>query len=706
MNNLALKKIINQTLKQDERLWNEDKTELNQILLLDLAEKIDDKIIDLLIQDKTLREKFFKKITQTKQGQSQDVYVFKTNDFHFFMEENKIDNSYTAYKNRIGLTDGKKFLKDTNDVVLDFPYKDCVLEGGQSTEEGTDTYFELAPSIPLKGEAESRKIYKQKQGKRKEIFFNSILAHDEIDRLFDHKALTNWKRFTKDGTQEVQEIKRNEDGTIKENLIIKGNNLLALHSLKKQFAGKVKLIYIDPPYNTGNDGFKYNDNFNHSTWLTFMKNRLEVARELLRDDGVIFVQCDDNEQAYLKVLMDEVFKGNFVNCIIPEMSNLSGNKIEHAIQGRKFPKIKEYILLYAKNKNNLTLNIPKQTKNEWDAEYNIIFSNLTEKDFERIENLIVENNQDALNEILKNQKIKSLNDYLKENNIKNTEEWKKQNSFRILASKPNTALRKKALELNFKMQITSIRNSRGDLKIIRTDFNKETDTARIELVFAKNNLEIFLGDIWYGITTTGGVAQEGGVILKNGKKPEQLLEVILKSATQPDDIVLDYHLGSGTTCAVAHKMGRQYIGIEQMDYIETITCERLKKVIEGEQGGISKSVNWQGGGEFIYFELAKWNETAKEKILACESLEKLIKFFDEMYEKYFLNYNLKIKEFREKVVHEEEFKKLSLDEQKKIYIAILDNNQMYVNKTEMADKKFGISEENQKLTSLFYNSEK
>ena len=127
------------------------------------------------------------------------------------------------------------------------------------------------------------------------------------------KHLPTGKRYTKDGEQEVTEIKREENGTIKENLIIKGNNLLALHSLKKQFAGKVKLIYIDPPYNTGNDTFTYNDKFNHSSWLTFMKNRLEIARQLLKDNGVIFIQCDDNEQAYLKVLMDEVFgRENFV----------------------------------------------------------------------------------------------------------------------------------------------------------------------------------------------------------------------------------------------------------------------------------------------------------------------------------------------------------------------------------------------------------
>lgn len=288
--NHSIRKTIINILKKDDRLWNEDKTELNQTLLLDLVENIDKKVIHLLLQEKNLREKFFVKI--------EDVYVFKTNDFRFFIEENKVDNSYTAYKNRIGLTDGKKFLKDTNDVVLDFPYKDCVLEGGQSTEEGTDTYFDWQEDkLKDKLDENGNKVkdgrrnvkvidvpahYEQKTAKRKEIFFNQVLAHDEIDRLFDHKALLNWKRFSKDGKQKVKEIKRDEDGTIKENLIIKGNNLLALHSLKKQFSGKVKLIYIDPPYyfkdKKDDDAFAYNSNFKLSTWLTFMKNRLDVAK--------------------------------------------------------------------------------------------------------------------------------------------------------------------------------------------------------------------------------------------------------------------------------------------------------------------------------------------------------------------------------------------------------------------------------------------
>jgi adenine-specific DNA-methyltransferase len=337
MEQAKLKQLIFKVLKSDERLWNEDKIELNQTLLLDLVENIDEKVIDLLLQEKDLREKFFVKI--------KDVYVFKTNDFRFFMEENKVDNSYTAYKNRIGLTDGKKFLKDTNDVVLDFPYKDCVLEGGQSTEEGTDTYFEYS---------EKAEQYEEKQGKRKEIFFNQVLAHDEIDRLFDAKALTNWKRFTKDGEQEVKEIKRDENGIIKENLIIKGNNLLALHSLKKQFAGKIKLIYIDPPYyfkdTKADDAFAYNSNFKLSTWLTFMKNRLDIAKKLLADEGTIFVQIKDDGMAHLKLLMDDVFGiDNFVNCIAVKMSEATGVKMSHA--KTRFPNIKEYILFYKKSLN-------------------------------------------------------------------------------------------------------------------------------------------------------------------------------------------------------------------------------------------------------------------------------------------------------------------------------------------------------------------
>ncbi len=213
-------------------------------------------------------------------------------------------NNYTDYPNKIGL-----FLNESDDVVLSFPYKDCVLEAGMTKEDAK---------------------------REKEYFLHQTRDEMDIATLFAPKALTNFKYISGNaGGGQDSVLEKNienpddiefwdENGELKQNLLIKGNNLVALHSLEKRLAGKVKLIYIDPPYNTGNDGFSYFDRFNHASWLTFMKNRLEAARELLRDDGVIFVQCDDNEQAYLKVLMDEIFgRENFVNCIIPEMSNLS-----------------------------------------------------------------------------------------------------------------------------------------------------------------------------------------------------------------------------------------------------------------------------------------------------------------------------------------------------------------------------------------------
>ena len=699
MNNIKLKQIIIDVLKSDDRLWNEDKTELNQTLLLDLVENIDEKLIELLLQEKELRDKFFVKI--------KDVYVFKTNDFRFFIEENKVDNSYTQYKNRIGLTDGKRFLKDTNDVVLNWPYKDCVLEGGQSTEEGLDTYFEYDETVTKAQEKQGLKAgtYNKKTAKRKEIFFNSVLAHDEIDRLFDHKALTNWKRFTKDGEQEVGEIKRDEDGTIRENLIIKGNNLLALHSLKKQFAGKVKLIYIDPPYNTGSDSFAYNDKFNHSTWLVFMKNRLEVAKELLHDEGAIFISINHIELGYLLVLLDEIFgRKNKLPIVTLRVGTTASyrsinvcpvNVTEYVVGYSKTEKFKPNTIYratgYSEDYSHIIVNFEDNPENwrlkaltdivhekngcrNWLEYKNKVGVNWKRKRFEEMEQIAFENKERvvSLNTLQKpSEKIKKVIEKSKENRGK---------VFVVDRTEKDPIYCYNGRTLAF--------------------FSSKFKEVEGELVQAE-----VLTNLWTDISFLG-IGPEGGITLENGKKPEYLLKTIIELVTNEGDIVLDYHLGSGTTAAVAHKMNRQYIGIEQLDYQENDSVVRLKNVINGDETGISgyEDVKWQGGGEFIYCELAKWNEKAKEEILDCESLEELEAFFDEMYERYFLNYNLKIKEFKEKVLKEENFRNLSLDEQKKIFVAMLDNNQMYVNKTEMADKKFGISEKDQNLTNQFYNS--
>ncbi|GAA8886736.1 hypothetical protein HpSIM16_10670 [Helicobacter pylori] len=414
---------------------------------------------------------------------------------------------------------------------------------------------------------------------------------------------------------------------------------------------------------------------------------------------MIFVQCDDNEQAYLKVLMDEIFlRENFVNCIVCEMSNESGNKIQHAIQGKKFPKVKEYILVYAKNKENVCLTIPKVQKRKWDKEYNIIIPTLSEYISNTIDTLIASNNEKELNEILSCHRLMPLSQYLQNNNIKEQDEWKFENSYRIFASKPNIALRDKAITLHFNSQIYALKNSHENVKIIRTDFNRNTDTARIELVSAKNNQSVFLSDIWKKIVTTGGVAQEGGVILKNGKKPEHLLEIILMSATNENDLVLDFFAGSGTTCAVAHKMKRRYIGIEQMDYIETITKERLKKVIEGEQGGISKKCDFKGGGSFVYAELKEVNLEIKKQILNAKSKSECLKIFNDLNGCFLKRADCKIDG-----IHSEEFQNLDLNEQKRICCVLLDTNEDYLNLGDMDEDTWGIDEITKKYNEIFYS---
>ncbi|VEH53080.1 site-specific DNA-methyltransferase [Haemophilus aegyptius] len=560
-------------------------------------------------------------------------------------------------------------------------------------------------------------LYTKLTRKRQEIFFNQTLAFDEIDRLFDAKAFSKFSRYTADGKQAVGEIKRHFDGTPAENLIIKGNNLIALHSLAKQFKGKVKLIYIDPPYNTGEDSFKYNDKFSHSTWLTFMKNRLEIAKTLLADDGVIFVQCDDKEQAYLKVLLDETFtRENFINCIAVKMSEPSGNKMAHT--SHRLPKIKEYILIY-KNKN-IKLNPIREQKSEWDDEYNIFLDNFTQEDKKFIDLIVnsqTENkeiNGNTLKEIdilLKKISPISVNQKLAQLNIKDNEviKWKLDNAYRIVRTAASSSVKKLADEKkgNCQQQFFSVISKRDRLLyIVKSDYSKDAKAPRVQVLFAEDYLSISLCDLWTNINTTG-LEAEGNVELKNGKKPESLIETIIKLATNESDIVLDYHLGSGTTAAVAHKMNRQYIGIEQMDYIETLAVERLKKVIDGEQGGISKAVNWQGGGEFVYAELAPFNETAKQQILACESSDDIKTLFNELCERYFLKYNVSVKEFSQ-IIEEPEFQSLPLDEQKQMVLEMLDLNQMYVSLSEMDDEQFAdcLNDDDKALSRAFYQSVK
>lgn len=606
-----------------------DNGELKKWVVISKARNFDEELIELLLKNQELKDKFFVTV--------KDVLVFNQNLFIQFLEQkNYLNDSYTQYKNKVGLTIDGKYLKQRNEVALVWPFKDCVLEGGQSREED----------------------------KREEIFFNEILAQDEITQLLEPKVLTNAKRYDKDGEKSFDQFNRNEQGTITDNLIIKGNNLLALHSLKQEFAGKVKLIYIDPPYNTGNDGFKYNDSFNHSTWLTFMKNRLQVARELLRNDGVVFVQCDDNEQAYLKILMDEIFgRENFVSNIV--WKGRGGR------QDSKFiAQIHETIISFSKNISELELF--KVTIEDTSS-----YSLQDEKGKYKVQLI---------------RKWGSNSRRIDRPNLYYGVQFKEEIIFPILPNGDDGCWRwsenklKKAIE-------------NDEIILIEKDGRKEL----YEKIYEKDGTKQVVFNSWIEESFSG----QGAKTLQNifdkkvfdYPKPEQLIEKIIEISTLENDIVLDYHLGSGTTASTAHKMNRQYIGIEQMDYIETVAVERLKKVIDGEQGGISKSVNWQGGGSFVYLELKKYNQTFIEQIEQAKDTNELLKVWEQMKAKSFLNYNLDIQKQEQ---HIEEFKALTLAEQKQHLCELLDKNQLYVNRSELDNKEFECTEEEKKLTKDFY----
>lgn len=639
-----MKKELERLLAQNDTFMVEGV--LNKNKLAELARQYNPELLNLLMSDEKIANHFFSSLET-------GVLVFKKDVFLQFLNNKEfLPDSFTAYKTKIGLATGDKYISENQEVVLNFPYKDCVLEGGQTKDDA----------------------------KRQEIFFNETLAPTEINRLLDDKVLTNFKRYDETGEHNVEEIKDTD------NLIIKGNNLIALHSLKKRFSGKVKLIYIDPPYNTGNDSFKYNDKFNHSTWLSFMKNRLEIAKTLLADDGVLFVHCDYNEDGYLRVLLDEIFtEDNFVANITVRSNSISGNKTQH--KEKTILKNKDTILVY--KKNSLKINPQYTAKQKWDTHYNAI--------------LISEDGK---------LKPKKLLEHLIEHKVLDPKEKITENSW------GNEKFRNFCIEnMNFIYQIVNsiseslkqeslkqkdtviVKNNDGDITYALNGKRLSTLNKTILNMNGKMELVQLLGDLW-GDIDFQNTQNEGGVSFPTGKKPEALLRRIIDMTTKEGDVVLDYHLGSGTTAAVAHKMNRQYIGIEQMSYIETLAVERLKKVIEGERGGISKAVSWTGGGSFVYAELKNDAQDFKNAISEATTTEELLELFEMAKKSSFLSYRIDPKKLKQT-----DFELLSLAEQKQILSEIIDNNNLYVNYSDIDDRDYGISDEDKKLNHAFYGKE-
>jgi adenine-specific DNA-methyltransferase len=426
------------------------------------------------------------------------------------------------------------------------------------------------------------------------------------------------------------------ESDIFDNRLIFGDNLLALKALEQEFSGRVKCVFIDPPYNTGSamKNEHYEDGLEHSIWLSLMRDRVELLRTLLSDDGLIFVQIDDNEMPYLTVLMDEIFgRNNRINIIAVKMSEASGVKMSHV--DKKLPKLKEYVLVYRKM-HTPKLEIENVPIGEWNDEYKTILLGLTREQVNSLKEIIsgdICNSEDVkkCNLILSKAYTESLSSYFRTNKVetKLQAQFKLDNAWRIIqAVGSSSVLAMAKAQPHRSHEIAAGLSARGLIYLYKTDFDTNAKQPRIQVIFADENLMRNPGDFWTDIRTTGGVAQEGGVLFPNGKKPEALVKRIIEMCTKSGELVLDSFAGSGTTGAVAHKLGRRWIMVELGEHCHTHIIPRLRKVIDGEdKGGVTDAVGWQGGGGFRYFKLApslleidKWGREVISKAYNAEML--------------------------------------------------------------------------------------
>lgn len=555
--NINLFDELKNTLLKNSK-YSEQNTENPKLLrnvVIEDALNMNKELLHILLSNPKLKNHFFTDVD--------GVLVFDKNKFTWTIENKEfLPDSYTRFKQKIGLIDSnERFISSNNDVVLSFPYKDCVLEGGQTKEDQ----------------------------KRSEIFFNETLAPEDVDCLLAPKVFTNIKKYTKAGEEKVSSISEND------NLMIKGNNLLILSSMLKKYSGKVKLIYIDPPYNTGSDDFRYNDSFNHSTWLTFMKTRLELCKKLLSKEGAIYIQVDYHESHYLKVLCDEIFGvENFQREIIWRIGWLSGYKTKE----NNWIRNHDTILYYSKSNQEVKFN----------KKY------IDKKDFKE--------NADS-----------SVERYPIED-VWNSSEYDVLNSIAI------------------------------------TSFAKETVSKQL------NSDDVV-----------------------KGQKSEKLIKRIVEAHTEPNDLVLDFFGGSGTTAAVCMKLNRKFIVCEQLDVQLDIMSRRLRNVIQGDGCGISNSVNWTGGGSFVYCELKDLNQTYIKQIQNAGSDPQLIELYNKISKSKFINSKVKPSNIERNV---SDFESLSTESKRKLLIQLLDLNMLYVNYSDIDDEEYKVSDGDKSFNRSFY----
>ena len=434
-----------------------------------------------------------------------------------------------------------------------------------------------------------------------------------------------------------------------------------------------------------------------------MKNRLEIAYQLLCNDGTLCISIDHNEIAYCIAIVDGIFgKNNLKNIVTVKRGSVTGAKVINP----GVVNLSDYVLIYSKSSNwhpNRVLRAKPR-----DVRYNLYINNIEDK----YENWKVIPLLDAFAQSLSLDK-KNLKKELGGDLEYLLDQFVIRNANRVIQfatlddnNISQSARELKAVSLNNPHKVFCLQRVGkspyyilgGKLILFAIDRLIEIDG---NLTFSEP-----ISDIWDDVLPND-LHNEGGVIFKKGKKQEKLMQRILELTTERGDIVLDYHLGSGTTAAVAHKMSRVYIGIEQLDYGKNDCVVRLRNVIGStndkqsyDRRGISESYGWQGGGSFVYCELAKANQNFVDEIEKAVSSDELLDIWKRMQETGFLSWKIDPKTINENA---KDLSDLSVDDAKRFLIECLDKNLLYVPYSEIDNSEFRISDDDKKINNQFYS---
>lgn len=609
---------------------------ISKDVVVESALNLDKTLLDLLASDEKMIQLFFKKTT--------NYLIFDKVRFQkFVLNKDFLPDSYTQFRINIGLSTDEYYIKDDQRVILNWPYKDCILEGGQSSEDA----------------------------KRSEIFWNETLAPDEITRLLQPKALSAIKKFNEKG-KKAKEIDLAENN----NIILKGNNLMALHTIKSRYGSRVDVIYIDPPYffeeNKGSDTFSYNSNFKLSTWLTFMKNRLEISKKLLSSKGVIFISTNDDGVYHLKLLCDEIFgTDRYITNFIWKKRAGGGNDSEGVAMDH------EYILCYG--------NIAALKKLEFNEEQ------LKKYEF-------------------KDSKFPTHGPY----SLKNLHDSSLQDSkglhHDILCPDGSLLLGK---NYQWKCNKETFDERNADDRIVFSQDKNGKWRVQYKIYLYENKGKLIYDEdgkiiqkgivpnaILDSIASNGDGTKDLKLLFPEDKKvfsypkPVKLISHLLKIVDNKNAVVLDFFAGSGTTAHATLELNKQdggkrlFILIEQMDYVESLTVERVRRAIE--KYGLEAS--------FVYAELHELNQPFVNRIKKATGQVELLDLWKEMTERAFLGY----KSTDALSLNSEKLKSLSIDDLKKALLDAIDNNMLYLPLSEIEDETYEISPEVVSMNSDFF----